>query len=109
MLSLFPVLLLINKAQKEKKVAQQILVLHPIKGDQEKPKTLSLPLDCVNEDSQFGYKQPECDVRSLELCDRAGTDFNNCVHGDKQSSLKKKLKDEKKTDYEIKTHTEQQT
>ena len=78
--SLCPVLLLINKAQKEKKVAQQILVLHPIKGDQEKPKTLSLPLVCENEDSQFGYEQPEYNSCSLELCERAQTDLNKCVH-----------------------------
>ena len=33
------------------KAAQQMLVLHPIKGDKETPKTL--PLVCVNEDSRY--------------------------------------------------------
>ena len=112
MLSLCPVLLLINKAQKEKKVAQQILVLHPIKGDQEKPKTLSLPLVCVNEDSQFGYKQPECNSCSLELCERAGNDFNKCVHymvTNCHHCKKKTLRCKKKLTRKLNTNTDQQT
>ena len=51
-----------------------------VKPDQEKPKTLSFPLVCVNEDSQFGYKQPKGNSCSLELREGAGNDFNKCVH-----------------------------